>query len=380
MGTGSWSTQLWSCCANPKNKTKNLFLFFQPHQDGLFVLVLLEHIAFLFTLINQTRFTAAYNNKIQANLPTVALISILSIGSVLFAVTSSSCLNQARVCRDSAWIVTQKSLVGTAFRPGRLGWSHGGLGGVSQGFVRSRPVLRRIRSWLRCRLTWVKATCLGSEAVAKPVMFYACKCLGLFFHRLCASTLHVQVTGWSFLLKSQIRMFHVKIHLCSSRAFSRGCCRSVSPGGPRLVAQRGREDGTAWWTCVHYFWTYETVKKKMKFLTVGMRNMTSATVKPAQQCFTCEGHRRLLFRWRVARCVGSDSIFITIICSSFLPAGCALRSFASHLTKWKSSWKCFVLLQWKLVHWGGVLLAVLCALCSAFLPDAYQVGTLVPMT
>lgn len=27
----------------------------------------------------------------------------------------------------------------------------------------------------------------------------------------------------------------------------------------------------------------------MKFLTVGMRNMTSATVKPAQRCFTCEG-------------------------------------------------------------------------------------------
>lgn len=119
-------------------------------------------------------------------------------------------------------------------------------------------------------------------------------------------------------------------------------------------------------------------KKKMKLLTAGMRNMTSVMVKPAQRCFTCEGHWRLLFRWKVARCVGSDGIFITIICSSFLPAGCALRSFASHLTKWKSSWKWFVLLQLKLVHW--VPLAVLCALCSTFLPDAYQVGALVPMT
>lgn len=361
-----------------QKKKQNLFLFFQSHQDGLFVLVLWEHIAFLFTLINQTRFTAAYNNKIQANLPTVALISILSIGSVLFAVTSSSCLNQGRVYRGSAWIVTQESLVGTAFRRGRLGRSHGGLGGVSQGFVRSRPVLGRIRSWLLCRLTGVKATCLGSEAVAKPVMFSACIWLGLFFHRFRASTLHVQVTGWSFLLRLQIRMFHVKIHQCSSHAFSCGCCRSVSPEGPRLVAQRGGEDGTAWSTCAHYFWTYETVKKKMKLLTAGMRNMTSVMVKPAQRCFTCEGHWRLLFRWRVARCVGSDGIFITIICSSFLPAGCALRSFASHLTKWKSSWKWFVLLQLKLVHW--VPLAVLCALCSTFLPDAYQVGALVPMT
>lgn len=76
-------------------------------------------------------------------------------------------------------------------------------------------------------------------------------------------------------------------------------------------------------------------------------------------------------------CVGSDGIFITIICSSFLPAGCALRSFASHLTKWKSSWKCFMLLlllQWKLLH-SGVLP---CALCLTFLPDTYQVGTFVP--
>lgn len=101
--------------------------------------------------------------------------------------------------------------------------------------------------------------------------------------------------------------------------------------------------------------------------SVRKTNMTSAPagLLPAGGGYYCDEG--------LLRCVVSDSIFITIICSSFIPAGCTLRSFASHLTKWKSSWKCFLLLQGNLVHWG----VLLCALCLTFLPDTYQVRTLV---
>lgn len=84
----------------------------------------------LFTVINQEQFAAAYNNKRQTNLATVALIIILSLYTLLYLLLFESVQGLQKNVGGTVQIVTQKSLVGISFRLGRLGRSIAGLGGA----------------------------------------------------------------------------------------------------------------------------------------------------------------------------------------------------------------------------------------------------------
>lgn len=130
------------------------------------------------------------------------LISVLSIGSVLFAVTSSSCLNHWEVYWGTTLLVTQESL--SFFRLGRLG-------AATQDWVKPH------------RVTFCQKSCCFKDYIITVLPFNlsqgnlsgqwgCCKTSYVF-----SATVHVQVPEWSLRSGRNLGCFiwkYTRTHVC----------------------------------------------------------------------------------------------------------------------------------------------------------------------